>query len=90
MAVVECFPILSQLALLLFPLFAFHWFLFVTQGSTHPVSIELTWNLVFQGIFSFKILLFFFCHYLFQSVLEIEVFDFISVLAFEVEMHLAN
>ena len=88
--VVESFPMLRQLAQLLFALFALHWLLFVAQGSTQPVSVELTWNLVFQGIFSLEILLLVFCHYLFQSVLEIEVFDFIPVLAFEVEMYLTN
>ena len=73
---VESFSMLRLLTLFLFALFALRRFLFVTQGSTHPVSIKLTWNLVFQGIFSLKILLLIFCHYLFQSVLEIEMFDF--------------
>ena len=76
MAVVESFSVLRLLTLLLVALFALRWFLFITRGSTHPVCIKLTWNLVFQGIFSLEILLFVFCHYLFQSVLEIEVFDF--------------
>ena len=73
---VESFPVLRLLTLFLFTLFAVRRFLFVTQGSTHSVSIKLTWNLVFQGILSLEIFLFVFCHYLFQSVLEIEVFDF--------------
>ena len=48
----------------------------------------MAWNLVFQGILSLKILLLFFCHYLFQPVLEIEVVNFGPFLALEVEMNL--